>query len=666
VNVTGPGGPNQTQQTQHQPPLVGTQSSPTVGTQTGPEPTDEGAPGVSTAEETPSGEGAVPSPESDPQAYADSLEATIEEQEDLQALREQLEYLAERGDAKAAELLGKLNAALLSERDYDKLMEEYDEYAMYTSNEDFDGDGIKNKDDVDADGDGVTREAEDLHGTSDFNVDSDGDGITDYGELYLQGKGYWVDPTNPDANHNGIIDGKELPSSISFDGQGNSILVGGQPKSGEAGAEGAGTASSNLVWGNPSGDAQTVDGATGGTIDGEGDVVFNASGDLDIALSEDGNDLIITQGGVTTTIKNFESRKIYMNGTSEKVTFHDMNAGVLNAQDSDSDGFADTGVKWGDGINVASSSNSYDPFNGSVAVDEAASTPTETVYNCNGVAATWQLPDMGGNVVEITFEGNDAIVIVRDKTGGDPLHTYRLKDGKTAVENGDITFKGTDANDYFYTEGKVTVYGGKGNDFIAAGAGSQIYGEDGNDVLSVSGTASGSRLDGGAGDDVMEGSDGVDNLVGGSGNDAMYTGTSEGDSLDGGTGDDIGIVSNTDVNANYTIQMGGGIDMSNATNTAVVEGGSVDVRMDDLDGLRGFLEGQQTEASGAMLEEIKNSTELTDNAAQMAASTVRDAFLAYLMKKKSQLESSFGADHSGGYGDDTDPVSPPPEEEEGP
>lgn len=665
MSVNGIGGPNNTQQP---PPLVGTASgSPTVGTQTE-EPTDEGAPGVSTAEETPTGDGSIPSPESDPQGYADSLEAKIEEQEDLQALREQLEYLAERGDAKAAELLGKLNAALLSERDYDKLMEEYDEYAMYTSNEDFDGDGIKNKDDFDADGDGVTAEAEAHNGLSDFSVDFDGDGITDYGELYLQGKGYWVDPTNPDANHNGIIDGKELPSSISFDGQGNSVLVGGQPQSGgTSGADGAGTASSNLVWGNPSADAQTVDGATGGTIDGEGDVVFNASGDLDISLSEDGKDLIITQGGVATTIKNYEGRKIYMNGTSENVTFHDMNAGVLNAKDSDSDGFADSGVKWGDGIKVASSSNAYDPFGGSVAIDEAASTSEETVYNANGVAGTFELPTtMGGNVVEITFEGNDVIVTVKESTGGDPIKKFRLKDGKTAVENGDITFKGTDADDYFYTEGKVTVYGGKGNDYIATGAGSQIYGEDGNDILSVSGTASGSRLDGGAGDDVMEGSDGVDNLVGGAGNDAMYTGTSEGDSLDGGTGDDIGIVSNTATDANYTIQMGGGIDMSNSTNTSVVEGGSVDVRMDDLDGLRAFLQGQKTEASGALLEELDKATELTDNAAQMASGTVRDAFLAYLMKKKSQLESSFGADHSGGYGDDTDPVPPPPEEDPGP
>jgi len=679
VSVNGIGGPNNTQQPP--PPLVGTQSSPTVGTQTGPEDTDEGAPVVNTAEEGAEGGGAIPSPDSDPEGYANQIEATIEEQEDLQALREQLEYLAERGDAKAIELLGKLDAALLNEREWDKLQEEWDEFEVYTSKGDFDGDGLKNKDDLDDDNDTLTDDFEkNVAHSNSFNSDTDGDKIVDWAEVGISNDGRIslkeldgyqnTDINNGDVDGNGVLDGDQLSGSISakYVGGGTGSGANGTTNGtdGTGGTDGVGSQGQNLLWETPAGDAQAVDGATGGTIDGEGDVVFNASGDLDVSLSEDGNDLIINQGGVITTITGYEGRKIYMNGTSENVTFHDMNAGVLNAQDTNNDGVADSGIKWGENINIASSGTSFDPFNGSVAIDEAASTDEETVYNANGVAGTFQVPDNGCSVWEITFEGNDAIVIGKETTGGDAKVKYRLKDGKAAVENGDITFKGTDADDYFYTEGKITVYGGKGNDFISVGAGSQVYGEDGADYLAAGGTADGTRLDGGAGDDVMEGSDGKDTLVGGAGMDAMYTGTSTGDTLDGGTGDDIGIVHDVSSTADYTIQMGGGIDMSNATNPAAKAGGSVDVEMGTLGGLIDHIKDMQGDAAGALLEELDQAGDLAENAGEMAAETVRNAFLAYLSKKKGQAESAFGSDHSGGYGDDADPVPPPPEEDPGP
>ena len=68
-----------------------------------------------------------------------------------------------------------------------------------------------------------------------------------------------------------------------------------------------------------------------------------------------------------------------------------------------------------------------------------------------------------------------------------------------------------------------------------------IVGGDGDDVLSASGLAAGAIklvLDGGAGDDVIIGSDGDDVLIGGAGDDVLIGGLGN-DVIDGGPGDNI-------------------------------------------------------------------------------------------------------------------------------
>src|SRR5262249_6306338 len=153
----------------------------------------------------------------------------------------------------------------------------------------------------------------------------------------------------------------------------------------------------------------------------------------------------------------------------------------------------------------------------------------------------------------------------------------------------------------------------------------------GNDYLVAIGAGDGTVLDGGDGDDVLEGGDGVDTLIGGKGYDAMYSGSSTGDTFDGGDGNDIAIVSNTSNMAHYNINLGAGVDMSNDTNTSEVDensGASVEVRMDDLDGLSQYLDSAASSSSGDLADALGQADSIKNMGAQMAADTVKDSFLA--------------------------------------
>lgn len=103
----------------------------------------------------------------------------------------------------------------------------------------------------------------------------------------------------------------------------------------------------------------------------------------------------------------------------------------------------------------------------------------------------------------------------------------------------------------------VSLNGGAGNDTINGGAdGDNINGGDGDDVLS--GGAMGDIIDGGAGNDVINGEDGNDTLMGNIGNDTI-SGGDEDDSLTGSFGDDV-LMGN---DGNDTIRGGFGNDNLN-------------------------------------------------------------------------------------------------------
>jgi Ca2+-binding RTX toxin-like protein len=105
-------------------------------------------------------------------------------------------------------------------------------------------------------------------------------------------------------------------------------------------------------------------------------------------------------------------------------------------------------------------------------------------------------------------------------------------------ERGDDRIYGEEGDDVIYGErGGDTLDGGGGNDKIYGGRGSdQIEGGDGSDL--VEGEQGNDTVDGGAGDrDVVEGNQGDDTLNGGAGNEDVIIGSTGNDKINGGPGE---------------------------------------------------------------------------------------------------------------------------------
>ena len=135
-----------------------------------------------------------------------------------------------------------------------------------------------------------------------------------------------------------------------------------------------------------------------------------------------------------------------------------------------------------------------------------------------------------------------------------------------------ITIYGNGGNDRIFLNSEAThgqqplrmpvaVWGGAGNDLIVGGAGAeQLHGGNGNDTIYAgSGT---DLLDGGNGNDILVGGRGTDILNAGSGNDRLYAGSGN-DTLDGGVGRNLFVGGRgTDVffshNPRDTIELGSG------------------------------------------------------------------------------------------------------------
>jgi Ca2+-binding RTX toxin-like protein len=159
----------------------------------------------------------------------------------------------------------------------------------------------------------------------------------------------------------------------------------------------------------------------------------------------------------------------------------------------------------------------------------------------------------------VTFDGTSTYTLV-DTVGGDGtdhvqgVEYFQFADGTRAASNL-LAIGGTSGNDLLNGTGgpevlngfagNDTLNGGAGNDTLIGGAGNDILnGGDGDDTASYAGNALGVKVslaatNGqntlGAGTDTLKG---IENLVGGDGNDAL-TGNALVNVLDGGAGDDI-------------------------------------------------------------------------------------------------------------------------------
>ncbi len=134
-------------------------------------------------------------------------------------------------------------------------------------------------------------------------------------------------------------------------------------------------------------------------------------------------------------------------------------------------------------------------------------------------------------------DGNDYLYFDGDDTRVDGGAGY---DYAIALGNQDVTLdmaasfieraRGANGNDVLDGSGLTAaalIQGGNGHDTILGGSGNdRLYGQNGNDLV-----------DGGAGNDRLYGQNGDDRLMGGVGNDRLYGG-SGGDDLQGGDGND--------------------------------------------------------------------------------------------------------------------------------
>ncbi len=157
----------------------------------------------------------------------------------------------------------------------------------------------------------------------------------------------------------------------------------------------------------------------------------------------------------------------------------------------------------------------------------------DTIYDFNKAEDVISfVDDLGSSRIFIRQDGRDTII---SYDGG----TVRLKNTQAfdvtaesfaakEVSNDRIVYGGTDGVD--------SIIGGAGDDLIEGLAGSDnIEGGAGDDTLK--GGAGDDTLAGGAGDDILYGGDGADTLKGGAGDDILY-GDDGADTLHGGGGDD--------------------------------------------------------------------------------------------------------------------------------
>ncbi len=643
-------------------------------------------------------------------AKEDLIEEKTEQIEDLEKLKQELESLAENSDEGAQALIDSIDAEIEKRSDdIDVLSDEIedlqddiedcqesiedlqkdiedleaaqeeplvdeeteafaDENEVYTANGDFDGDGQKNSIDVDDDNDGLLDDGEiNNYNTNPFSNDSDGDGLNDFAEVKLMPKDQayagLADANNADANHNNVIDGKEVAAAKS-----GTWGVGTAPASGsgsgggtggtDGGTPGVGATSGDVSWNIPSEGAHESNFSANATFakDGE-DVVITLTGDITAEM--DGNDLILTDknSGKKVTIKDYlgedgkPQRKVYLQGEGQ-ITYKNMDPSLFTATVGE-DGYATGGVNIASDSDIETNSEIfYDPMGGNVAILEDESSATEVVYNAGGSSGVFTLPE-DFKTAEVSLDGTDVIITAHKPDGTEV--TFRLKNAKSRFENFNITIKLSETGDgigqKIDSEVKAKIIGSNGKDMIL-GFGI-LEGGKGNDYIAAKHA---STIKGGDGDDFLEGSQETDTIQGGKGMDFLYSGAYDAenpelgandDTLDGGDDSDTLIVGDGSTQSNYHVKGGGGVDISNFTGANKEDNLEIN-QLNNLNGLVDALEEQLEGTSGAQADELGKALGIAKASQSGAANTVEDGALAILMAKRGEFDGFYGIDHEGG------------------
>ncbi len=326
--------------------------------------------------------------------------------------------------------------------------------------------------------------------------------------------------------------------------------------------------------------------------------------DTEYSTTKSGNDIVVTVGDGSITLKNVASlASVNIDGTEVSanpllITLtegNDSYSNTVNSATIQALGGDDTIQSWGNSVSIDGGTGHDYIYNSSlgtsVTIDGGAD--NDSIYNhaskvtIDGGDGDDTIDNWDNNVNNVTIDGgagNDSInnigsfVTISGGAGYDYIYnrgtnvTINGGDGDDTINNyGDnVTIDGGDGNDVIAnsTSDSVSISGGAGNDYIRneglkvtidAGAGDDSIENYGRNVT----------IDGGAGNDIVSNSGSSDIITTGTGDDSI-TNSGKSATIASGDGDDT--ISN--YNDSVTIDGGAGNDFIwNVANNVTLNGG---------------------------------------------------------------------------------------------
>ena len=407
---------------------------------------------------------------------------------------------------------------------------------------------------------------------------------------------------------NDVINGRAALDTLNG-GEGNDTLNGGDDNdvldggngddtvNGDAGNDTAnGGAGTDMVNGGAGDDI--LDGGTGNDIvrggDGNDSITDQVGGGSNQLFGDAGNDTFTLNGGFNFINGGTGDDVVVNTGTGTDVVTHDMATG---GSDSYNTGAGLDFVT----LNTVAGSETRITFTSS-EVGNGSATDSNTMANQDGgLAVRIQLEGNSGGLTGPVSRGDDEGVFYTASAGS----TIEIRDLVSGVSRGSFrtSFLGTSGDDTVTPQGEFVdqsyyMNGGMGNDtlngstvadFLVGGAGDDaLSGGLGNDEFL--GGAGNDSINGGEGDDIITGGLGDDSILGGNGIDTanINLATDGADAINLGAGNDVMQVSGAgQIRLTFTSsEVGNG--SANDSNTLANQDGGLAVRMQAEDGADGL------------------------------------------------------------------------------
>ena len=314
-----------------------------------------------------------------------------------------------------------------------------------------------------------------------------------------------------------------------------------------------GTGNDTLIAGN--GDDILNGGGGDDAIDGGNgnDTILGGAGS-DTLFGRDGDDVIRGQGGMDL-IEGGNGDDSIDGGTSRDTVYGDDALDTTTGNDTISGGSDNDSLFGGSGDDSILGGSGQDTLNGGAGNDTLDGQGGNDSLDGGTGDDTIEWDGNGdGNDTVIPGDGGDTITV----TGSSSADTYDIRQSGS-----DLVIRRGSSSITVPTTGlaagieNVIVNTGSGDDTVTVGNLNQVgvlalfvNGEDGNDTITAVGADIGGvrfRIDGGAGDDTLTGSDGADTILGGpgldvisgnNGNDTLMGGD-DADMISGGNGNDV-------------------------------------------------------------------------------------------------------------------------------